>query len=651
MKSFFFSGLLLLNTLVLWAQPSQADKEAAFFALETLSIPSETVLEVGGMDFLPDGRLAVCTRRGEVWLVDGLYGEKPPVFKRFAQGLHEPLGLTVQGNSLLIAQRGELSRLTDTDGDDIADKFETIYRWPLSANYHEYAYGPELTPDGGMLISLNVGWEGRGVSQVKWRGWILKVFSDGRMEPFACGMRSPAGTYLTPSGDLFYSENQGDWVGSGRITHIEQGDFAGHPASLRWATETTSPVKVRTEDIVEKDYGTLYKAAEQVEGIKPPAIWLPHGIMGISTADMLVDTTEGKFGPFAGDMIVSDQGQSKLMRVQLEKVNGTYQGAVFPFREGWASGLLRLSFGKDGTLFGGMTSRGWASTGPAPFALQRLSWTGKTPFEMKAIHVQDDGLELTFTEPIDPATAAQLSHYAVQGFTYQYHQTYGSPAIDLLECPVRSAKVSSDGLRVKLVIDGLRVGYVHEVKLQKLRSQSGQDLLHDVAYYTLNQLPGGMAMTGGMAMHDVATTPLATSGKYQPAAPASWNGKIDQEIVLSTVAGLQYDQKELRAAAGSRVKLTLHNPDDMQHNFVLIRPGTLDAVAKQALSLGLAGPGKHYIPETDAVLYHTTLLSPETEETIYFQVPDQAGEYLFVCTVPGHATVMNGIFRVTPRAK
>ncbi len=647
MKPHLLTFLWLLSPYFLFAQSELAEREAEFYLLEDLKIPDEAFLEVGGMDFLPDGRLAVCTRRGEVWLVEGLYGENDPVFTRFARGLHEPLGLTAQGNSLLIAQRGELSRLTDTDGDDRADKFETIYRWPLSANYHEYAYGPELTPDGGMLISLNVGWEGKGVSKSKWRGWIIKVFPDGRMEPYACGMRSPAGTYLTPDGDLFYSENQGDWVGSGRITHVEKGDFVGHPAGLAWASEPNSPVDLQPETILDHDYGTLYQAAQQVEGIKPPAIWLPHAIMGISTADMLVDTTGGKFGPFAGDMLVSDQGQSKIMRVVLEKVNGTYQGAAFPFREGWASGLLRLSFGKDGVLLGGMTSRGWSSTGPSLYALQRLKWTGKVPFEMKAIAIQQDGFELTFTQPVDPATARQLKNYAVQGFTYHYREKYGSPAIDLLDCPVRSATVSEDGKRVRLVIDGLRVGYVHEVKLSGLKATNGQPLLHGLGYYTLNHIPGGLAVTGGLQV-DGTVAGKGSSGKRQTEMPAAWSGQIDQEIILNTVPGLKYDQTELTVRAGSRIKFTLHNPDDMQHNFVVIKPGTLESVAEKALALGLAGPGKDYIPDTDEVLSHTSLLGPETEETIYFQAPDKPGEYRFVCTVPGHATVMNGVLKVLP---
>ena len=92
--------------------------------------------------------------------------------------------------------------------------------------------------------------------------------------------------------------------------------------------------------------------------------------MGISTSDILQDTTKGKFSPFPGQYFVADQGQSKVMRMGLEKVNGVYQGFAINYREGFQSGILRERFGLDGSMFVGMTSRGWGSTGKDDFGLQ-----------------------------------------------------------------------------------------------------------------------------------------------------------------------------------------------------------------------------------------------------------------------------------------
>jgi hypothetical protein len=93
------------------------------------------------------------------------------------------------------------------------------------------------------------------------------------------------------------------------------------------------------------------------------------------------------------------------MRVALEKVNGVYQGVVFPFREGFMSGVFREVWGKDGSMYVGQTSRGWGATGRAQYGLQRLVWTGKTPFEPHHVEVRPDGFEVFFTAPVDRATA------------------------------------------------------------------------------------------------------------------------------------------------------------------------------------------------------------------------------------------------------
>jgi hypothetical protein len=175
---------------------------------------------------------------------------------------------------------------------------------------------------------------------------------------------------------FFYGENQGDWVGSGRVTHLAKGDFAGNAGGLNWTGEPESPLRLTKEQLKTVDDGRpMHEAAKVIKELKLPAVWFPHTLMGISTADILEDTTNGAFGPFSGQYFVSDQGHSKIMRMTLEKVKGKYQGACYPFREGFASGLLRMRFGVDGSIFGGMTSRGWASTGKEPYALH--GWSGR----------------------------------------------------------------------------------------------------------------------------------------------------------------------------------------------------------------------------------------------------------------------------------
>ena len=87
----------------------------------------------------------------------GLDGGRPH-FSRFAQGLHEALGLAYHDGSLYTTQRSELTRLRDVDGDGKADVYETVQAWPLSGNYHEYSFGPVFGPKGEMTVTLNLAW-------------------------------------------------------------------------------------------------------------------------------------------------------------------------------------------------------------------------------------------------------------------------------------------------------------------------------------------------------------------------------------------------------------------------------------------------------------------------------------------------------------
>ena len=643
--SILYIALLICFSHSSQAQLSVAKKESAFYKISDVPIPEGIVLEVGGMDFDDQGKLGVVSRRGELWTIEKP-GSSNPNFVRYAHGMHEPLGLAFRNGSYYLTQRGELSKLTDRNGDGKADSYESIYTWPLAGNYHEYSYGPKFLPNGDMLINLNLGWLGRGVSTSKWRGWMLQITEDGQMTPVATGMRSPAGFGFNKNGDIFYTENQGDWVGSGRMTHIEKGDFVGHPEGLKWSGEKGSPVSLKMEDIKDDEPTTLYDYSKKVQGVKPPSVWFPHTLMGISTSDLVV-VPEG-FGPFEGQLLVGDQGHSKIMRVYQEKVNGVYQGVCFPFVEGFSSGVLRMVWGPQQTLYVGMTNRGWSSTGRAPFGIQRLNWTEKTPFEIKTVNARPDGFELEFTQPVDKSKAADLSSYKITDFTFKYHRFYGSPPINKENRPIAKVDVSDDGLKARLYIQGLRPGYIYEIKADGLRNRTDQALLHSTGYYTLNEIPPGekMAMDHSAHSSTTGTTVNLISPKRPTEMPASWTDGPDQSLTIGTLPGLKYDIEEIRVKAGNKVKLVFNNNDDMLHNLLIVKPGQASPIGEMAMQLGLDGEEKGYVPDSDQVLYHTNLLQPHTSDALYFVAPSEPGTYEYVCTFPGHYLIMRGVLVV-----
>lgn len=649
-------------------------KEEDFYTIHTVPIPEAVSLEVGGMTFLPNDALAVATRHGEVWIISNPYmkGGVAPRYKLFAQGMHEALGLNYINGDLYLTQRSELTRLRDLDGDGEADEYHTVYSWPISGNYHEYAYGPMLDKEGNMVVTLNLGYTDRAVSLSKWHGWMLKITADGKMTPFATGMRSPAAMGLNKEGDIFYAENQGEWVGSGSITHVAEGDFVGNPEGLKWADLPGSPVKLRYADIPNTGE-PKYDVAKRVPGLKTPSVWFPQTILGISTSGILSYEGKAKMGPFEGQVFVGDQGQSKIMRVDLEKVKGVYQGVVFPFREGFSSGILRMNWGSDGSMFVGMTSRGWGSTGTSLYGLQRLEWNGKTPFEMKTVKARPDGFEVEFTEPVDEKTARNAASYRVTGFTYKYQNLYGSSTINQVICPIKAIEISADKMKVRLVVDSLRLGYIHEITVEGIRSATHYALLHNFGYYTLNQIPDGdklvitkdnkveamamdhhMHMQGSMPVTTTTTAvkkPVVKAGnlKHLTKQPAEWTKGPERTILMTPIPGLKFNVNNITVKAGTKIKLTFKNSDDMLHNIVFTKPESGDYVGTAASKMGITGQQQNFVPNMHHVLFYTRLLQPGESDTIYFTAPDTPGNYEYICSYPGHFLVMRGIFKVTAR--
>lgn len=538
-----WTGTFCCLFLLLSGPQSRAQKvsEDQYSTIAKVPVPEGVLLEVGGLTVLPNGTLGIATRRGDVFLVENPTSSRP-FYRHFAGGMHEILGLNYKDGSLYLAQRGELTRLEDTNKDGKADVYETIYAWPLSAHYHEYSFGPKIAPDGSFFVSANVAFGDeewwRGESRVPWRGWMMKIDEEGNMEPWASGMRSPAGLGMI-DGELFYTDNQGDWMGSGGIWHVEKGDFTGHPAGLRWADEPNSPLDltaeelyavadprkmrgengryIKPENIEEEEFNTLYSMQEQFDEFKLPAVWLPHGILGVSNSEVL-KIPEGHFGPFEGQILVGDQGQSKIMRVVMEKVKGEYQGVAFDFRSGFQSGVLRMAWAADGSLFVGETNRGWGSAGTANEGLQRLVWNNRTPFEMKTVNAMPDGFEITFTKAVDPESAEDLASYGVYSYIYKYHPVYGSPPVNNENAEVKGVKLSEDGMRARIVVEGLKQYHIHTIRLAGLRdAENKQPLLHNTAYYTLNNIPDGPKLS----MSEVSTRNSAIQDATASAVPGS----------------------------------------------------------------------------------------------------------------------------------
>ncbi len=463
-----------------------AAAEAKYYPIVDIPIPTTVPLRPGGLEILPDGRLAVGTRRGDIYFVDGAFASPPkPTYHLFATGQDEIFSLAWRDGAMLATSFSEVLRIRDLDGDGVADRYETLSNNWGYAEGHEFAFASKPDPQGNVWVAL--GLSGSYNSNNLFRGWAVKVTPDGRMIPVCSGLRSPAGIAANAKGEMFVIESQGPWNGCCSLKHLKPGGFLGHPASYNWyayAKDLKEPAKPNSNS-------RLHLERARVPELVPPAVRFPYIKMGRSISGFRLNQTGGKFGPFDGQFFLGDYTLSILLRATTEQINGVWQGACYPFREGLSTGLMNVEFSPQGQLVAGgfTTNAQWPVRGTAPYALQRLDWTGVTPFEVKEINIRPDGFLLTFTLPVDAKVAADPANYAVTTYTHIYQAGYGSPEVDQTTPQVLKAQPSADGLTVRLTLAKIEVGHIHDFDFSKVRSAQGEALLHGKAYYTVNEIP------------------------------------------------------------------------------------------------------------------------------------------------------------------
>ncbi len=491
-------ALFLASILVANASP---------FAVERMPNPVGVDPQIGGIDLLPDGRIAAVFHRGEILF----FNPADRTWTPFGGGLHEPLGVIAESaSSLLILQRAELTRVRDTDGKDGADDYETVFDgFGMSGNYHEFAFGPARGPDGSIYIALNLASNGAGVreeirgewsdigtldrqqmihdgdwrkrserayrmySRVPWRGWVLRLSPDGKsMEPFACGFRSPEGIGFDADGHLLVTDNEGDWRGTSPLYTVEKGGFYGHPASLVWREGWSLGDP------------TLLPVEKLQEMRTPETARFPQGDLANSPTQPVVFPEN--WGPYAGQTLLGEMNQNRMVRFLPDEVGGFRQGALIPIFDGTplGNGNHRLAFSPDGALWVGKTHLSWA--GAEGLVKVTLREPEKV-FTVTSVKLKKDGgghrFEIGFNLPVAKPAAAP----GIETFDYHYHRTYGSPKVGQAALPVKGWSLSEDGKTLSLAVDP-RAGAVHRIDLSPLESADGLPIEGRVLYYQASRL-------------------------------------------------------------------------------------------------------------------------------------------------------------------
>ncbi len=468
------------------------------YKLEDIALPEGVPPEVGGLAFDAEGFLYVCLRRSDVFRAKPTADPKAFDWSLFASGFHNGCGIVApEPGKILITQMAELTSATDTDGDGTADRYRNIADgWGLSGNYHETN---DLTPDGkgGYFLAIGTashngpvfehtkgefsdfGRRGRNFSSVKYRGWIMHLDKSGELTPWASGFRMHNGIYTDPDGETWCGDNQGDWKAITPFYHIEKGNFYGHPSSLVWDKDWPAgkdPLLTYRNDL--EAYNKHRTEA---------AVLIPHGFCR-SAAKPIMIPRNGIFGEaYAGQYILPDNNGTRLCRISVEKINGKYQGmaAYLLDGNGLRSGNNRLTFSPDGKqLYIGQTVRGWGK--PAE-GLQRLTYSGGIPFDVKNVTITPDGFRLEFTAAPDSDPAAK--DISVDSATYQPKWTYGSGADN--EESHKVTKVTKSGDHTyDISLENFKAGKNYRIKLPKYMDASGTILHNREFHYTAHNIPG-----------------------------------------------------------------------------------------------------------------------------------------------------------------
>ncbi len=464
-----------------------ATEEAKYYPIVEIPIAAGVPMRPGSFESLPDGRLAVGTRRGDIYFIRGAFDSPPkPEYHLFASGQDEIFSLSWKDGAMTATTWGEVTRISDSNGDGIADRYDTLSSNWGYAEGHEFAFGSKHDPKGNIWVAL--GLSGSYESHNLFRGWAVQVTPQGKMIPICSGLRSPGGVGANAEGAMFVIESQGPWNGCCSLKHLKPGAFLGHPASYNWYPFAPGLKAPALEPNGDSRMGIEKK---RVKELVPPAVKFPYIKMGRSISGFRLNQTGGRFGPFENQLFLGDYSLSLILRATTEQINGVWQGACYPFREGLATGIMNVEFSPKGQLIAGgfTTSSQWPVRGKEPFALQRIDWNGVVPFEIREINIRNDGFLITFTQPVDKAAASNPDAYRITTYTHVYDGGYGSPEVDQTTARVTGATPSADGLSVRLSLDKITEDHIHDFDLSRITSQAGKPLLHTKAYYTVNEIP------------------------------------------------------------------------------------------------------------------------------------------------------------------
>ncbi len=472
-----------------WPQKLTTPIETTFdqgpFATDNIVTPDNNPwlaqLRLTGLDFYPDGRMAVCTWDGDVWLVqlDSVAADTNSVsteskkakvaqqatWQRIASGMFQPLGLKIVDGKIFVICRDQLTKLHDLNGDGEVDYYECYNNdHQVTEHFHEFAMGLQ-TDDQGNFYYAKSGQHGL-AAVVPHHGTLLKVSRDGeKTEILANGFRAANGVCLNPDGSFVVTDQEGFWNPKNRINWVTL-DPSGKP----------------------KFYGNMLGYHDVTDSsdtaMEPPLCWITNAFDRSPGELLWVDSP--KWNKLSGSLLNLSYGYGKVFLVPHEKVAGQMQGGMIELPiPNFPTGVMRGRFHpQDQHLYMcGMFA--WAGNATQPGGLYRLRTTGLPMNLPLQLHAKTNSIQLTFTDPLDP-DSVKLKNIQIKTWSLKRTANYGSKHFNESGMELTDCNLSVDGLTLTIRSPQLKATWCMEIKYS-LRSKSGQ-IVEGVIHNTIHQL-------------------------------------------------------------------------------------------------------------------------------------------------------------------
>ncbi len=533
------------------AGPGQRSARRGPYAIDTIPVPHKNpdraLMYLSGHDFFSNGDAAVATAHGDVWLVRGIDDSLENVtWQRFATGLYQPLGLKIVNDKVHVLGRDQITVLEDEDGDGGVDFYRNFSSgWRTLTGGHEYSACLETDAAGNFYFVNPDG--------------LWRVSPDGRESILiAAGFRNPNGLSVGPGGAIIVAPQEGEWTPASQICEVKPGGWYGYPGPR--------------------------PAPKRPLGYDPPLCYIPRHIDN-STGGQVWVASE-RWGPLQGQLLNLSYGRSSMQLVLRETVDGMPQGGVVPLKGRFLSGAMRGRFHpRDGQLYvTGMN--GWVTNAIADGCFQRVRYTGESVDLPIELHAHENGLRVSFTEPLSGGVAENPASYRIEAWSYRYGAHYGSEEYSIAHpdavghdaWEVRSARVLGGGRGVFLEVPAMRPAMQMHLAAS-LDAQGGGDASFDY-YGTVHRLrPRFESPEGG------------TEPRGSPARAREETAKPGLVLTLTSLATGAVDARISRLAALGVPAGTSASPFLPPGRFRALWEGRLRLDERDSIVFSAAGRG------------------------------------------------------------